>query len=164
MYGGDWLYTGMYFGLVLLACYLMFRLLRRRLRYAESYKARLVAYLVIGLVPFIPYLAVVFETNVFGASLRPYVLSSMLACGGMCGNAGSPIERYRVLKITPWTASVYIVQPCVDMRGMKGNSATVINMRKGVHGWTFVDYSVPWSDCGTAKGNVFPPYPEGKEF
>lgn len=109
--------------------------------------------------PWLPYLTVGAQTMLFGPGLRPAVRQAYVECGGMCGNMSDDVLTYEVLRVTPWSAEVYLVTPCSG-----GRSATMLYFRRTRAGWQYHDYDTPWSDCGSAEGNVFPPDPRGRSF
>ena len=117
--------------------------------------------------PWLPYIAVAAQTAMFSESLRPAVQHAYVECGGMCGDAKDIVLTYKVLYITPWAAEVYLVTPCSGgmlVQSNQGRSATVIYFKRGTYGWKYEEYDTPWSDCGSAQGNVFPPDPRGVSF
>lgn len=80
---------------------------------------------------------------------------------------GTQIDETHVLAVTPFGAAVYVVVPCSDLDSMvaDGQAAFVVRLVLRRGHWTLMDYSdssdpveVVWSDCGSADGNIFPPY------
>ena len=154
-------YVVLYFALASLGAGIVFALLRNRVR-----RPKALACIALAL-PWLPYLTVAVQTALFGDSLRPAVRRAFVECGGMCGDTGDKVLTYQVLRVTPWAAEVYLVTPCAG--GMlkpseSGRNAVKINLKHTPDGWHYADYDDTWSECGSAKGNVFPPDPTGKSF
>ncbi len=115
--------------------------------------------------PFAPYGIVSAQTALFGPSLRAAVKQAYTDCGGMCGDEHDTVRRFEVLQITPRTSKIYIVTDCHDSRGhAAGRCGAVIAFTRPRDRWRYVGFDTPWSDCGSAEGNVFPPDPQAKSF
>lgn len=156
-----------FFGYLLSA--LMFRPLKRRVAARRARQGEKAPYYVLGilllLLPWLPYGAIAVQTALFGRMLLPAVHQSFIDCGQMCGDVHDRVLTYQVLWITPSATQVYLVTPCTgwtpnhgDYRGL---SATTITLIRTAHGWRYSEYDTPWSDCGSADGNIFPPDPRG---
>ena len=160
-------YTVLYFAVAYFGAGVLFWLVTRRQGQGRDRRRAALACTAL-LLPWLPYLAVGAQSALFGPGLRPAVRRAFLECGGMCGEAGDTVLTYRVLRITPWDAQVYLVIPCHGLERDEANhldtTATVINFKRTPHGWQYEGYDTPWSDCGSAEGNVFPPDPQGKSL
>lgn len=148
------------YGCVLAAIFganLLFRRLRVKLGW------RLPVYLVIALLPFVPYVIVAAQTAKYRAEILPALRASAI----YWGDPNDKFLIFRILTITSSRADVYVVTPCKDGMGSDRKNdkvGLVIGLKRTAKGWEFADYDAAWSDCGSADGNTFPPYPEAKEF
>lgn len=114
------------------------------------------------LLPLLPYAIVAAQTALFLPTMRRPVLQVLLDAGISDGN----ISALRVLTITPRQSVVEVIEPCtggmnIDFKGrpLTGEAAeTVTLVRRGLV-WRVKDYDTVWSNCGSADGNTFPPYP-----
>lgn len=136
-------------------------LLFRRLRVKLVWQLPL--YAVLMLLPFVPYAIVAAQTAKYRAEILPAVRASSVYWG-------DPKEKYfifRILSVTPSRVNVYVVTPCEGGMGADRKNDKVgmlITLKRASKGWEFDEYDAAWSDCGSADGNTFPPYPEAKEF
>ena len=112
--------------------------------------------------PLSPYALVEAQTLAFGRGMRSEVLRIFDECG-TCGNSDEPITTLRVLRVTPYSAIIYYVQPCAGSTPHEGGSSGCwVELRRERGQWVFSgQFDAVWSDCGSAKGNTFPPYPDG---
>ncbi len=135
--------------------------LLRRLRVKLVW--RLSLYLLIALLPFVPYVIVAIQTAKYRAEILPALRASAI-------HWGDPKQKYfilRILSITPSRANVYVVTSCQGGMGTDPKTDKVgmlVTLNRTSKGWEFADYDAAWSDCGSADGNTFPPYPEAQEF
>ena len=113
--------------------------------------------------PVLPYAIVAAQTALFAASLRRPVRQALLETGMSDGN----ISSMRILTMTPWRSVVEVTEPCsggmnTDMKGrpLPGQDAQTVTLVPQGSKWRFEDYDTVWSDCGSADGNTFPPYPD----
>ncbi|HEY3265961.1 MAG TPA: hypothetical protein VGM37_03475 [Armatimonadota bacterium] len=111
------------------------------------------------LIPLIPYAAVALQTAAFLPTLRPALNRAMTEDYGL---VVSP-RIVRVLRVAP-APVVYAVLPCTGM-GARGESGVLYTFHRvrGQWQWDGVP-ECAWSECGSAQGNTFPPYPEANEF
>ncbi len=117
--------------------------------------------------PWFPYGVIFAQTALFGRGLLPSVHQAFHVCATDCGDEDEPILDYQVLRITPSHAEVLVVQPCiggmagVDAKGRayEGTIGWVLHFQKTAHDWKYQGRAdMPWSSCGSADSNVFPPY------
>ena len=156
-------YTIFYFGVAYLAAGILYWWVARR----QKKDRRVLLICTVLALPWLPHLAVSAQTALFGPGLRPAVRQAYMECGNMCGSASDAVLTYEVLWVTPWNAVVYLVTPCSNgmlSQGEHGRCATTIYFKRTQTAWQYQDYDTPWSDCGSAAGNVFPPDPGGKSF
>lgn len=134
-------------------------LLWRRLRSSNTHRWACV----LLLVPLVPYALVEVQTALFGRVLAPAARMALDRCS-MCAEPNTPILTQRVMKITPLSANVYVSMPCVGLYPQqKGKCGLILYLHKKNGEWAFEDgdWAAVWSDCGSAEGNTFPPYPDG---
>lgn len=113
------------------------------------------------MLPLVPYARVAIQTALYKKELLPAFHAGTIHTGG------GEILTFRVLKVSPWRAEVYVVNPCEGGMGSNAKSdkvGWVMGLTKTSQGWKFADYDAVWSDCGSAEGNTFPPYPEAHSF
>jgi hypothetical protein len=131
---------------------------------SKSYKSRLFALIYIIacalllIAPAIPYILVNYWTQKYGAEFDMHVESALKSIGAA---SDSCILEFKVLRITKSSASIYVVSNCESLSGYydSGYIGTIIYFVKGKDGWLYTGrYDTVWSDCGSANGNVFPPY------
>lgn len=111
------------------------------------------------LLPLVPYAVVALQTAVMLHWLQPGLTRAIAA------DFGKPTHPriVRVLRVFP-SPVVYAVLPCTGMVE-HGEVGALYTFRRSHGGWEWD--GVPdcaWSDCGSADGNTFPPYPEAREF
>ncbi len=111
--------------------------------------------IVLLLLPPLPYVAVYVQTAIYGTFMRADVRQALLDTGMSEGK----VVRLRILFISPVYAQVLAEEPC-----SQGTEGTVLTLHWQSEHWKFADWDTTWSDCGSAEGNTFPPYPEAKEF
>lgn len=116
------------------------------------------------ILPIVPYTWVEVQTLIF----KPVVIESALKTTREIGTPNERILTLKVLSMSKYRARVYIIsrgwlapntvfcesnKPCACSRG------DIVNLFITSEGWKFEgDYSTIWSDCGSADGNIFPPY------
>lgn len=111
--------------------------------------------LALCLLPLLPYAIVEWRTFRYGNALMPAVIDALKEIG----EPGEKITSYKILSITNKYARVYVVTPCHSDWYGDGFVSTQIDLVKTPNGWRFQgQWTTPWSDCGNADGNVFPPY------
>jgi len=144
-----------------LAAISSFVFLFRRLRIKIVWQ--FLCYAALLFLPFVPYAVVAAQTAMYRVEMLPDVRASSIYWG-------SPGEKYfvfRILNITPSRAKVYVVTSCEGGMGTDRENDKVgmlITLKHTSKGWKFANYDAAWSDCGSAEGNTFPPYPEAREF
>ena len=130
-------------------------------------KARQIITVSLLLLPLLPYAIVAAQTALFGTIMRRPVRQALLDTGMSDGN----ISGMRVMAITPWESVVEVIEPCTggmntDIKGrpLTGQDAQTVTLVRRGSVWRLEDYDTVWSDCGSADGNTFPPYPEGSSL
>ena len=124
---------------------------------------QLSCYAVFLFLPFVPYAVVAVQTAKYRAEILPAVRASSI----YWGNSKDKYVIFRILSIAPSRVNAYVVTSCEGGMGTdKKNDkvGTTITLKQTSQGWEFVEYAAVWSDCGSAEGNTFPPYPEAREF
>lgn len=121
-----------------------------RLKSSAAFKVLLLG------VPLLPYAVVAAQTAIYK---KPMLAEVRKALASM-GEKSNDIVTFRVLRLTPSRAEVYIVQPCGTP---KDRCATIFYFKSTIKGWMFDEYDSPWCDCGSAQGNTFPPYLDANE-
>ena len=145
----------------LLAAYAIVGLIWRLCRAAMMRPPGRALGVVLLAVPLLPYAAVAAQTAFYGKVMRPDVRRALLDTGMSEGD----IRSLRVLYVTPWKAQVYVTEPCTAWPAeAHSENGTTVSLRRAHGHWELGDYDTVWSDCGSAEGNTFPPYPEAKEF
>ena len=147
------------YGCVISVCVALALLLRRS---KTNLIWRLAFVAVLLGVPLVPYLRVALQTAAHKEELMP---AFRTASTEVNGDWEAPFI-FRVLSIDSAHAIVYSVDSCAAMTHTKGNAGgTTWELKKTPRGWKFTgNYDAVWSDCGSAEGNTFPPYPEANEF
>lgn len=113
------------------------------------------------LVPLLPYARVAVQTAIYKKPMRNEVRKALASME----EQSDDIVTFRVLNINSSRAEVYIVQPCGAPKDRSYlRSATIFYFKHTTKGWDFDTYGSPWSDCGSAEGNTFPPYLDADEF
>jgi len=113
--------------------------------------------LALCLLPLLPYAVVEWRTYRYGSTLLPAVIEAMREID--IGEPNETVTSHKVLSITDKYARVYVVTPCHSGWYGDGFVSTLIDLVKTPDGWQFQgQWATPWSDCGNADGNVFPPY------
>lgn len=113
------------------------------------------------LIPLLPYARVAVQTAIYKKSMLIEVRKALASMG----EQSDDIMTLRILNINSSRAAVYIVQPCGAPKDRNHlRSATIFDFKYIDGGWIFDTYSSPWSDCGSAEGNTFPPYLDAREF
>ena len=109
------------------------------------------------LIPLIPYVVVELQTRFVGPSLASTVRSEATRTGL------DEIAMMKVIRFRPGFAKVYIVgRSSIQPQCFSGETLEFV--RSG-HEWRFIgSWDTVWSDCGSADGNVFPPYAAEGEF
>lgn len=123
-------------------------------RWAVVYLFLLVSLL---LLPLLPYLLVEYQTMRYRRILLPAAVHSTQVLG-----LSDHILFFKVLSVHRETALLYIVIPCTPVGCLQTDESCGITIRlyKSSLGWEFRDeWEAVWSECGSADGNVFPPYP-----
>src|SRR5262249_36055291 len=108
------------------------------------------------LLPLVPYSVVSAETFLFAPILAPNLESDLQHSGET-----DIVRAVRVLWPIWGGAHVYFVQDCESM-GSKGQSGWTVDLVSRDGRWQMAgDPDIVWPDCGSAHGNIFPPYLEG---
>jgi hypothetical protein len=107
------------------------------------------------LLPLLPYAVVEGQTLL----LRPSVWAATqhaLRQGGFSDR----LFLLKVLSVGPKRVRVYTVTPCMpyDTNTTQWR-AVVVRLARTADGWQPAGEEHIWSECGSASGNVFPPYP-----
>ncbi len=125
-------------------------------------RIRQVGLAVLLLLPCVPYIAVAGQTAIFGKSLAPYVMQALIDTGMSDGN----LTRLRVFWITSDQTAVYVEEPCTSWPKphLSDRTGSTLRLKRVLGKWKLVEWNSVWSDCGSAEGNTFPPYPNAKEF
>ena len=113
------------------------------------------------LLPLWPYAQVAWQTQQHRNELLPAFMKE--AKHTISGELTTPPLVFRVLEFTPRRAVVYAEEHCV-LEDIDGRSGWTMTLKKRERGWEFSDYDAVWSDCGSAEGNIFPPYPGARSF
>jgi hypothetical protein len=108
--------------------------------------------------------------------LLPYIfveIQTLLVCSWVYplvkkaaeGTVGYSPQMYtlKVLRLTPTQVRCYVVLPCGVNRESNGTTkrmGVVYVFRKNDKAWILETEEGIWSECGSASGNVFPPYPD----
>lgn len=123
---------------------------------------RQVGFLTLVLLPFLPYIIVASQTALSQKSLAPDVTQALIDTGMSNGR----FTQLRVFRITSNRATVYVEEPCTSWPKPHptDKAATILRLRRVSGKWKLVEWDSVWSDCGSAAGNTFPPYPSAKEF
>ncbi len=111
--------------------------------------------------PLWPYAQVAWQTQQYRDELLPAFMKE--AGHTISGEITTPPLIFRVLEYSPRRAVVYAVESCGETNSGQRWGWTMKLRTKG-RGWEFSDYNAVWSDCGSAEGNTFPPYPEARSF
>jgi hypothetical protein len=151
-------WTVVYISFAYAAVYLLLRLTRGFSGAPSRYRKPTT--LVLLSLPLIPYALVAFQTALFLPSLRPALQAAVAS------EYGSEVQPsiIRVLRIYP-VPVVYAVIPCDDGVTETSRVGLVYRFEQAEEGWRWDRVpDAAWSDCGSAQGNTFPPYPEGRSF
>jgi hypothetical protein len=110
-------------------------------------------------VPLTPYAVVECQTALCRTSLMPAIRQALHETGST-----DHILLFKVLSWRPTSARAYVVTPCwgADGRSFSANdrAAVTYELVRTPQGWAFNgNWDAVWSDCGSAHGTVFPPYP-----
>jgi len=104
--------------------------------------------------PVAPYAIVAFQTVMYARTLEGPIHASLAADGD-----NSHILMMKVLSANATSVSVYVVTPCVGLTPTaSGKTAWTISLARTGPKWGCASMDVVWSDCGSARENVFPPY------
>ena len=147
------LYGGLIFLLVAASQLLRKSKMSRRLK---------IAALVVA--PLLPYARVSAQTALFQRALMP---AFRAASTDLNGGWQAP-TIFRILSVSSSRATVYAVNSCSGVMGSDAKNDAIgetLEFKKTRDKWQFTgNYDTIWSDCGSAEGNTFPPYPEAKSF
>jgi hypothetical protein len=119
--------------------------------------------ILILLAPIAPYARVTWLTWRYKTALLPAVRAAVAEINGQ----PLDVRACRIMAVNGMKADVFVVTPCTPLDGKRthecvGEVYTLV--RKG-SAWKFSgDYRTVWSDCGSADGNLFPPYPRGGSY
>ncbi len=129
----------------------------------ESHAAKLLVRILIGfwlwivILPFLPYLWVECQTLAARRWCQPLVQQAVQATEGK----PMPIQRFKVLWLSPRKLRVYVVLPCsssTSTAGLGKRTGIVYEFKRVGARWILTGWEGVWSECGSAKGNAFPPY------
>lgn len=141
--------------------------LKARVRNGQK---RLAAFWVITaallMLPFFPYVRVAYLTAKYKDMLMPAVAG---LAQEQAWTKENPIHIVRVLAVSDRAAQVYVVGTChggmtAASSQLVGLDGWVLRAMKTSEGWRYQSHDIVWSDCGSAEGNIFPPYLEAREF
>jgi hypothetical protein len=138
-----------------------------RTRHARERRLRVIryGYPVLLLAPLLPYAVVECQTAVLWPILSEPTRKALLDDG-----FSDRIVFHKVLLACPGWTKVYVVTPCLsresesyasDSGEYRGTVAWLVWRSRG---WkiagdpNYSNWGAVWSDCGSASGNVFPPY------
>ncbi len=131
---------------------------------ANRFKLRSVwvwpVYVVLATIPLAPYIKVAIQTSMYSKELLPAFVAGSTHTVVTVPNR--EVFIFRVLNVSRSHAEVYAVNSCSDRDDER--LGWVMELTKTSKGWQFEDYDFVWSDCGSAKGNTFPPYPEARSL
>ena len=143
---------------LLVGCSLCFMLIAYKKSKAKKYIY--LSLLFVG-IPFVPYVIVEVQTKFYKEEFASPSAAALLAYGDSAN-----IVTMKVLVISPSYADIYVVVPCETLpehHPAKGYVAYILPLAKNRGHWasetdkTVIQDAV-WSDCGSADGNIFPPY------
>lgn len=116
------------------------------------------------LAPLIPYFLVEHRTQKYGMEFHILLYDAVKSLNY---DTHPIIRDFKVLSISNLTASVYVVSSCQgDNRFYDpGYAGSILYFVKedGIWRYSGKEYII-WSDCGSANGNIFPPYPCKGEY
>ena len=135
--------------------FLMFAVSRMQSARKMSRSNRLLVFAVLANLPLVPYLKVAVQTQLYASQLLPAVKASE----EIWGWPNKPYSVVRVINILPSNAEVYVLTQCND-----GYAGMIVKLKNADSIWAFDTYDAVFSDCGSAEGNTFPPYPEARSF
>lgn len=105
----------------------------------------------------LPYIVVEIQTLLVRSWVYPLVKKAAEETMGY-----SPqVYALKVLRLTPTHVRCYVVLPCGVSRESDGTikrMGVVYVFRNNGKAWILETAEGIWSDCGSAQGNVFPPY------
>lgn len=105
------------------------------------------------LLPLIPYLFIDLQTAVFGQNLKPVVDRTLQR-----EDPGGKLLKYKLLQISPSSATVYVQEAVAIPCGKDSESALIFYFTNSNQVWKLKHWDTIWSDCGSADGITFPPY------
>jgi hypothetical protein len=115
------------------------------------------AVLLLALLPILPYGIVACQTALFCQDLLPPTRQALREIG-----FSDRILTLKVLQVGPRAARVYTVTPCLPYESNDSERrAEVVCLLRSAEGWRTAGPGTEedvWSECGSANGNVFPPY------
>lgn len=123
--------------------------------------------LLIVALPGLPYLVVETQTSLFKGELTAPAKQTLKAY-----QDSQTIVTFKVLDMSPHYADVYVVVPCKlseELNQPRKYVAYVLPLEKKSGRWmSLTDKAVMqdavWSDCGSADGNIFPPYADKYDY
>lgn len=118
------------------------------------------AMLLAALLPLLPYAAVEAQTHLYLPALRGAVADAVQEING-----APTFRSAKVLGITQRSCRVYVVTPCLAAAALgSGWRGEVLRLSRSGAGWSYTGVETVWSDCGSASGNIFPPYPSKGDY
>lgn len=115
---------------------------------------------VLFLLPLAPYAVVESRTAYWRASLLPATQQALAEISG----GSEPMLSFKVLSVQQNQAEVYAVTLRRNPKPLCA-SGLAMTLAKTAKGWQFTgNYRAVWSDCGSASGNIFPPYPDKSDY
>jgi len=113
------------------------------------------------LIPVMPYAVVEAQTDFGLQNLRPAISAGLQQDG-----EHSRFKDCKVLSLTPWVASVYVVSECSPgLPDKPYNIGLTMDLAPSRQGWHEIgEPNGIWSDGGNADGNIFPPYPTSEAY
>lgn len=118
-------------------------------------KVRCLAVVALGILPLVPYAVVEGQTRALAGALLPATRTALRTVGDT-----TSVRAFRVLRVGPLGATTYVVVPCATDPGEPTcYSGLLFRFTRTRGAWTFTgSWDAVWSDCGSASGNVLPPY------
>ncbi|MBI3945048.1 MAG: hypothetical protein HY321_03955 [Armatimonadetes bacterium] len=120
----------------------------------RSLAAAVAGTVTLALLPLMPYLVVESQSAAWGAGLRPIVAQALRD-----ESMEADVVTLKVLRRGIMRIRVYVVSPCRNGYGEPGYVGGIVHLVKRGGRWQHEgEYGCVWSDCGSADGNIFPPY------
>lgn len=115
-------------------------------------------FILLLLIEFAPYFWLESRTLVWSARLKPATIVALNTIGH-----STEIYSLKVLTVNQSSARVFVITLCEDANNREDTQymALIIRLKLENNEWVYhKEDNAVWSDCGSADGNVFPPYPD----